>query len=86
MGSYSKGANGTFSGKVGSVVGTSWRSIDYLRSLPKKSKKDEVIKPLTDNDISEKLNVSSQLNLRIESNKFSGATPPSDRFGFFSQR
>ncbi|RZM23366.1 MAG: hypothetical protein EOO88_26410 [Pedobacter sp.] len=40
MGAYSKGANGTFSGKVGSVVGTSWRSIDYLRSLPKKSKKE----------------------------------------------
>jgi len=39
MGSYSKGANGTFSGKVGSVVGSSWRSIDYLKSLPKKSTK-----------------------------------------------
>ena len=39
MGSYSKGANGTFSGKVGSVVGSSWRSIDYLKSLPKKTTK-----------------------------------------------
>lgn len=39
MATYSKGANGTFSGKVGSVVGSSWRSVDYLRSLPKKSTK-----------------------------------------------
>lgn len=39
MGTYSKGANGAFSGKVGSVVGSNWRNIDYLRSLPKKSKK-----------------------------------------------
>ena len=40
MGAYSKGANGTFSGKVGSVIGSSWRSIDYIRSLPKKSSKE----------------------------------------------
>lgn len=40
MGAYSKGANGTFSGKVGSVIGSSWRSIDYLKSLPKKSGKE----------------------------------------------
>ncbi|MES2653378.1 MAG: DUF6266 family protein [Bacteroidota bacterium] len=39
MGNYSKGANGTISGKFGSVVGSSWRGIDYLRGLPKKSKK-----------------------------------------------
>ncbi|MGK9118021.1 DUF6266 family protein [Olivibacter jilunii] len=39
MGRYVKGANGAFSGKVGSVVGSSWRSINYLRSLPKITKK-----------------------------------------------
>lgn len=39
MGNYSKGANGTISGKFGSVVGSSWRGIDYLKSLPKKSTK-----------------------------------------------
>jgi len=39
MGRYSKGANGTISGKVGSVVGAKWRSIRYLRSLPSKSSK-----------------------------------------------
>jgi Family of unknown function (DUF6266) len=39
MATYSKGANGAFSGKVGSVIGSSWRSVDYLRGLPKKSSK-----------------------------------------------
>ncbi|SFG62344.1 DUF6266 family protein [Pedobacter insulae] len=39
MGNYSKGANGTISGKFGSVVGSSWRKVNYLRSLPKKSAK-----------------------------------------------
>lgn len=39
MGLYVKGANGAFSGKVGSVVGANWRSIDYLRSLPRPSKR-----------------------------------------------
>ena len=47
MGSYSKGANGTFSGKVGSVVGSSWRSIDYLKGLPKKSTKVATIDQIT---------------------------------------
>lgn len=46
MGSYSKGANGTFSGKVGSVIGSSWRSIDYLKSLPKKSSKEATVDQL----------------------------------------
>ncbi|MBO9675417.1 MAG: hypothetical protein J7577_18355 [Sphingobacteriaceae bacterium] len=39
MGRYSKGVNGAFSGKVGSVIGSNWRSVDYLRGLPKKSSK-----------------------------------------------
>lgn len=39
MGKYSNGANGVFSGKVGSVIGSSWRSVNYLRGLPKKSSK-----------------------------------------------
>lgn len=39
MATYSKGANGAFSGKVGSVIGSNWRSVDYLRGLPKKSGK-----------------------------------------------
>jgi len=39
MATYSKGANGAFSGKVGSVIGSNWRNVDYLRGLPKKSSK-----------------------------------------------
>lgn len=35
MGRIKKGILGGFSGKVGTVVGASWRSIDYMRSLPK---------------------------------------------------
>lgn len=39
MARYTKGALGAFSGKLGNVVGSNWRSIDYLRSLPRASKK-----------------------------------------------
>ena len=35
MGSYNKGILGPFSGKVGTVIGTSWRGKDVMRSLPK---------------------------------------------------
>lgn len=36
MGTYSKGILGAFSGKVGPVVGATWRGKDVLRSLPRK--------------------------------------------------
>lgn len=39
MGTIRKGANGGFSGKAGSVVGSSWRDIEYIRGLPKLSNK-----------------------------------------------
>lgn len=39
MAKFINGANGTFSGKVGSVIGSSWRGISYLRGLGKKSNK-----------------------------------------------
>src|SRR5690554_365868 len=39
MAIYVKGALGSFSGKLGNIVGSNWRSIDYLRSLPRPSKK-----------------------------------------------
>jgi hypothetical protein len=39
MGKYYKGILGAISGLVGTVVGASWRDIDYLRSKPKKSNK-----------------------------------------------
>ena len=38
MGRYKNGINGAFSGKVGNVVGESWRGVDYMRSLPETSK------------------------------------------------
>lgn len=39
MGKYEKGILGSFSGKVGTVVGGSWRGIDYMRSKGRKSSK-----------------------------------------------
>ncbi|RLJ73695.1 DUF6266 family protein [Pedobacter alluvionis] len=39
MAVYSKGTNGAFSGKAGSIVGSNWRGVDYLKSMPKKSNK-----------------------------------------------
>ncbi|MEJ6982232.1 DUF6266 family protein [Pedobacter sp. P351] len=46
MGTYSKGILGSFSGKVGTVVGSNWNGIDYMRSLPKKSSKAPTDKQL----------------------------------------
>lgn len=40
MGKYNKGILGAFSGKVGSVVGASWRGQDIMRSLPRKSNRE----------------------------------------------
>jgi len=37
MGTFIKGILGGFSGKVGNVIGSFWRGIDYMRSLPRKS-------------------------------------------------
>ena len=39
MGTYEKGIIGAFSGKVGPVVGATWRGKDVMRSLPRKSTK-----------------------------------------------
>lgn len=39
MGTYNKGILGSFSGKVGSVVGARWRDKNVMRSLPRKSSK-----------------------------------------------
>lgn len=39
MARFLKGINGAYSGKVGNVVGSNWRNVDYVRSLPKSSKK-----------------------------------------------
>ncbi|MFD0941564.1 DUF6266 family protein [Pedobacter boryungensis] len=39
MGTFKKGILGGFSGKIGNVIGASWRNLDVMRSLPKKSNK-----------------------------------------------
>src|SRR5690606_9829972 len=39
MAIYIKGALGAFSGKVGNLIGSKWRSIDYMRSRPRPSRK-----------------------------------------------
>ena len=35
MGRYTNGANGSFAGTVGSVVGASWKNISYMKSKRK---------------------------------------------------
>ena len=37
MGKYKNGILGAFSGKIGTVIGASWKGIDYMRSLPRES-------------------------------------------------
>lgn len=37
MGTYNKGILGAFYGKVGTVVGSTWRGKDVMRSLPRRS-------------------------------------------------
>lgn len=39
MGKITGGANGPFSGKVGSTIGSKWRDIKYIKGLPKPSTK-----------------------------------------------
>lgn len=39
MGTIVHGANGGFKGKAGSVIGSSWKSINYIKGLYKKSNK-----------------------------------------------
>lgn len=46
MAIYVKGALGSFSGKLGNIVGSNWRSVDYLRSLPRPSKKAATAKQI----------------------------------------
>ncbi|WP_069660916.1 DUF6266 family protein [Arcticibacter eurypsychrophilus] len=46
MAQFNQGVLGAFSGKVGSVVGSNWRDIDYMRGLPKQSSKPATAKQL----------------------------------------
>lgn len=63
MAQFSQGVNGAFSGKVGSVVGSSWRDIDYMRGLPKKSSKPATAKQLV---VREKFSLLMQFLLVIK--------------------
>ena len=57
MGTIKKGILGGFSGKVGTVVGASWRGIAYMRSLPQK-----VRNPRTDLQRSQRTKFALALN------------------------
>ena len=46
------GVNGSFSGKVGGVVGSSWNGIDYIRSLPRQRSS-----PFTPNELRNQSNL-----------------------------
>ena len=50
MGKYSKGILGSFNGKVGTVIGSTWNGIDYMKSLPKKSSKAPSVKQMIQRD------------------------------------
>lgn len=46
MGTIRNGANGGFSGKAGSVIGSSWNDVSYIKGLPKLSNKPASLKQL----------------------------------------
>ncbi len=46
MGTIKQGANGGFSGKAGSVIGSSWKGIDYIKGRPKASNKPPTLRQL----------------------------------------
>jgi hypothetical protein len=58
MGTIKKGILGGFSGKVGTVVGASWKGISYMRSLPQ-----HVKNPRTDGQMSQRSKFALALNL-----------------------
>ncbi|MDR1761091.1 MAG: DUF6266 family protein [Bacteroidales bacterium] len=58
MGTIKKGILGGFSGKVGTVVGGSWKGISYMRSLPQSVKN-----PRTEGQMSQRSKFALTLNL-----------------------
>lgn len=73
MGRVKDGTFGGFSGKVGNVVGASWRDIDYIRSLPARV-----------NDPKTKKQLKQRSRLTVAMN-FLGTITPFLRIGFQSQ-
>lgn len=51
MARYKNGVTGTFSGKIGTVVGVTWRGIHYMRSLPEPSSKPPTAAQLKQREI-----------------------------------
>ena len=49
MGTFKQGIYGGYSGKVGNVVGGSWKGIDYMRILP-----TSVANPQTDAQLTQR--------------------------------
>lgn len=47
MAKFLKGIHGAYSGKVGNVVGSNWREVDYVRAMPKPSKKPATVDQLS---------------------------------------
>ena len=46
MGTIRNGGNGAFSGKAGSFIGSSWKNINYMKGIPKLSKRPATLKQL----------------------------------------
>ena len=46
MGTLRNGGNGTFIGKAGSFIGSTWRDISYMKGIPKISNKPKTLKQL----------------------------------------
>lgn len=46
MGIIRNGGNGAFSGKAGSFIGSNWKNVDYIKGIPKLSKKPATQKQL----------------------------------------
>lgn len=63
MGTYKQGILGSFSGKVGNVVGSSWRGTAYMRSLPKAVRNPKTLKQMeVRNKFSATVNMLKQFN------------------------
>jgi hypothetical protein len=58
MGTIKQGILGGFSGKVGTVVGSSWKGISYMRSIPQ-----HVKNPRTDGQLSQRSKFALALNM-----------------------
>jgi len=63
MAKYSRATFGSISGTVNNAVGTSWRGVDYLRNVAKKSSKGPSVRQLT---VQAKLVLAANMLARIK--------------------